>query len=94
MSVVSSSVSGLLGCSGQPRQQLTGARWSPDRLSDRYAYVGFETPAEHALEIDTNESETAVEADEQLLDCNTSVHVVLIREDAVDDISETTLAGC
>ncbi|MEY7848685.1 hypothetical protein AB7C87_05720 [Natrarchaeobius sp. A-rgal3] len=68
---------------------------SVELLPSAYALIRFETPDEYAIELEAESVAGTVDVDEEFVDCNRSVHAILVRDDSdVESAYATELADC
>ncbi|MFP8954763.1 hypothetical protein ACLI4Z_17630 [Natrialbaceae archaeon A-arb3/5] len=65
-----------------------------DLDSDAYALFRFEEPDKYSIKIRAESVEKTISIDEEFVDCNASLHSVLIRDNEVKDAWESTMIGC
>lgn len=61
---------------------------------DSYAFLRFEVPDSYTIDLESASLAEVVKIDERLVDCNASLHSILLREGAVEYEWASTLEGC
>lgn len=65
-----------------------------DLALDSYALLRFEVPDSYTIELEAASFAEVVEVDEQFVDCNASLHSILLREETVECEWASTFEAC